>query len=161
MFCLFDSYVTCDFTEFFEDFRFAFGFGYVAHKESQVGYANVYFQMPSAFHFHIIQLYVATQLPLIISTSVSTALLISHWSTSLEQPKHPFKHFKNLQLYLTTSQKIICFDINQMKWGKVYLSNSFESCIRCCEGDKSITSVEISQRIHHQSQVPDGSTLLK
>ena len=47
---------TCDFTEFLHDLRFAFGFGNVAHKEPQVGDANVNFQVSPAFHFHIIQL---------------------------------------------------------------------------------------------------------
>ena len=31
----------------------------------------------------------------------------------------------------------------------------------CGEGDKGITPIETGQRIHHESQIPDGSTLLE
>lgn len=47
---------TCHFTELLHNLSFALGFGNVAHKEAQVGDANVNFQVPAALHFHVIQL---------------------------------------------------------------------------------------------------------
>ena len=51
-----DFNFTCHFTELLHYLSFSLGFGNVAHKEAQVGDANVNFQVPAALHFHVIQL---------------------------------------------------------------------------------------------------------
>ena len=84
------SCVTCNFTEFFHDLDLALGFGNVAHKKAQVWDANVNFQMSTAFHFHIIQLYVyiATQSPLILC-HFSSSFLSLFSSTTEKTSEEP------------------------------------------------------------------------
>lgn len=45
--------------------------------------------------------------------------------------------------------------------GGVYQSDSLLCVVLAAEGDEGISSVLARQRVHHQTQVPDGTRLLE
>lgn len=49
----------------------------------------------------------------------------------------------------------------QLQWESTYQFDSLLCSFFSAESDKGVASVQATQRIHHQAQVPDGTSFLK